>query len=54
MNFVFDSVEDAGGFGKAVLQGADDRNVFKPVESFVSPRNGDHLTKDYSESCIIL
>lgn len=54
MNFVFDSVEDAGGFAKDVIQEKGGDNVFKAEESFTNPRSGENLPKDYSESCIIL
>ncbi|CDS11494.1 hypothetical protein LRAMOSA03757 [Lichtheimia ramosa] len=54
MNFVFDSVDDAGEFAKEVIQKKSGDNVFKAEKSFTNPRSGENLPKDYSESCIIL
>lgn len=54
MCFKFDTVEQAGGFAKDVLLGADPKDIFKAEKSFMNPRDADNLTKDYSEKCIIL
>ncbi|KAG2222793.1 hypothetical protein INT45_011603 [Circinella minor] len=54
MNFVFDTVQDAGDFSKTVLQKPDKEKVFKAEESFLHPRSADGLPHDFSDKCIIL
>ena len=54
MNFVFDTVQDAGDFSKSVLQKPDKEKVFKAQQSFLHPRSADGLPHDFSDKCIIL
>ncbi|KAI8137012.1 hypothetical protein BJV82DRAFT_675269 [Fennellomyces sp. T-0311] len=49
MNFVFDTVEDAGLFAKSVIQNKERGKAFKAAESFLYPRPSKDLTRDYSE-----